>query len=320
MSATRRNYTAFFYIIPSLALVIIFNYIPIIESFWRSLYSWRGGARAIYLGLDNYRELFRDSGFGVSVSNMLQLLAFHLLAIVTMPLLVAELIFGIRHRPGVSHGFRLVFVIPMVVPQLVVLLIWSFIYDGEIGMLNAIMESVGLGAYTRGWLADPSTALYAIMGVGFPWVQGTAVLIYLAGLLAVSEEIWDVTRLDGVKGLRRFFAIDLHLILGQIKLLVILTIINQTQYFVGILVLTGGGPGYATLVPGLYLYQQAFDHARMGYANAIGVVLFFFLMAITVLNMTLLRSDTGKTATSRRERRKLRAIARTVQIPGGQST
>ncbi len=320
MSATRRNYTAFLYIIPSLALVIIFNYIPIVESFWRSLYAWRGGARAIYLGLDNYRELFRDSGFGVAVSNMLQLLAFHLIAIVTMPLLVAELIFGIRHKPGMSHGFRLVFVIPMVVPQLVVLLIWSFIYDGEIGLLNAIMESIGLGEYTRGWLADPGTALYAIMGVGFPWVQGTAVLIYLAGLLAVSEEIWDVTRLDGVKGLRRFFSIDLHLILGQIKLLVILTIINQTQYFVGILVLTGGGPGYATLVPGLYLYQQAFDHARMGYANAIGVVLFFFLMAITVLNMTLLRSDTGKRATSLRERRKLRAIARTIQVPGGQST
>ena len=318
MGATRRNYTAFLYIIPSLALVIIFNYIPILESFYRSLFAWRGGARAIYLGLENYRELLGDSGFGVSVRNMLQLLGFHLIAIVTMPLLVAELIFGIRHKPGLSHGYRLLFVIPMVVPQLVVLLIWSFIYDGEVGLLNAVLRSVGLGHVTRGWLADPGTALYAIMGVGFPWVQGTAVLIYLAGLLAVSEEIWDVTRLDGIKGLRRFFSIDLHLIMGQIKLLVILTIINQTQYFVGILVLTGGGPGYATLVPGLYLYQQAFDHARMGYANAIGVVLFVFLMIVTVLNMTILRSDTGTRRSTARTRRQLRAVARTIDARGGQ--
>ena len=318
MVGTRRNYGALLFIVPSLALVLVFNYIPILQSFFRSLYQWRGGARAVFVGLDHYVELFSDSGFGVSIGNMLKLLAFRVAIIVTVPLFVAELVFGLRHRPGLSHGFRLLFVIPMVVPLLVVLLIWSFIYDGQIGLLNAILESIGLEAWTRGWLADPDTALYAVMGVGFPWVEGTAVLIYLAGLLGVSEELWDVARLDGISGLRRFFSIDMHLIMGQIKLLVILTIINQTQFFVGILVLTGGGPGWSTLVPGLYLYQQAFTHARMGYANAIGVLMFFFLMAVTILNLTVLKSDTGtKRRSTMRGRRKLRAIARTIQSQGG---
>lgn len=291
----RRNLNAYFFLIPSFALVIVLNYIPIVQSFYRSVFQWRGGSMATFVGLANFAELLTDNAFVTSVGNMLQLLLFHLIAIVTMPLLAAELIFALRTRPGLQQLYRVLFVVPLVVPQMVILLIWTFIYDGEVGLLNAVLELVGLQEITRGWLADPNTALYAVMGVNFPWVRGTAVLIYLAGLLGVNTEVWDATRLDGVGGFRRFFAIDVPLIMGQLKLMIIMTILNQTQHFVGILILTGGGPGWSTLVPGLYLYQNAFEHARMGYANAVGVVLFGFLMIVTVINMKFLRTDQGGT-------------------------
>jgi raffinose/stachyose/melibiose transport system permease protein len=290
----RRNLKAYFFLVPSFGLVLIFNYIPIVQAFYRSFFQWRGGALATFVGLKNFVELFKDRAFGISVTNQLTLLVFDLVIVLTVPLVAAELIFGLRTRPRLQHGFRVLFVLPMVVPSMVTLLVWSFIYDGEVGLLNAFLRLVGLGSVTRGWLGDPGTALYALMGIGFPWVGGTAVLIYLAGLLGVNGEIWDAAKLDGVHGIRRFFAIDLHLILGQIKLMLVLTVINQTQGFVGVLVLTQGGPGWSTLVPGLYLYQNAFQHARMGYANAVGVVLFLFLMLVTVIQMRLIRSPSEK--------------------------
>ena len=273
-----KNYSAYLFLLPSLALVLIFNYIPIGQALYRSFYQWRGGSLAKFVGLDNYAELFKDRAFGIAVLNQLKLMLFHVIVILTVPLFAAETIFGLRTRPQLQHFFRVLFVVPMVVPTMVVLLIWSFIYDGEVGLLNAILKGIGLGKFTKGWLAEPSSALYAVMGVGFPWVSGTAVLI------------WDAARLDGVRGMRRFFHIDLHLILGQVKLMLILTVINQTQHFVGVLVLTGGGPGWSTLVPGLYLYQNAFMHARMGYANAVGVILFIFLMIVTVIQMRVIRT------------------------------
>ncbi|MGQ9629506.1 MAG: carbohydrate ABC transporter permease [bacterium] len=283
---------AYFFLAPTFALVLVFNYYPIAQAFFRSFYEWRGGSMAKFVGFDNFIEMFNDIAFRISVGNMLKLLLFHLIVVVTVPVFAAELIFGLRSRPRLQHFFRILFVIPMVVPSIVVLLIWSFIYDGEVGLLNAVLRGMGLGHLERGWLADPNTALYAIMGLGFPWVSGTAVLIYLAGLLGVNMEIWDSAKLDGASGIKRFVKIDLPLIMGQIKLMVILTIMNQMQGFVSILVLTQGGPGWSTLVPGLYLYQNAFQHARMGYANAIGVVMFIAIMIVTIINMKYMRSGT----------------------------
>jgi raffinose/stachyose/melibiose transport system permease protein len=289
-----RNLKAYFFLIPSLLLVLVFNYVPILQALFRSLYDWRGGSLSTFVGLRNFVELFGDRAFGVSLANQLALLVFHIVIILTVPLATAEMIFGLRTLPRLQHVYRVLFVVPMVVPSMVVLLIWAFIYDGEVGLLNALLRGFGLDRWSRGWLADPDTALYAIMGVGFPWVGGTAVLIYLAGLLGVNGEIWDAAKLDGVSGFRRFAHIDLPLIVGQIKLMLVLTVINQTQGFVGVLVLTQGGPGWSTLVPGLYLYQNAFMHARMGYANAVGVVLFAFLMVVTLVQMKFIRSDSAR--------------------------
>ena len=118
---------------------------------------------------------------------------------------------------------------------------------------------------------------------------GIGVLIYLAGLQNISGELFDAAALDGATGLRRFFSIDLPLIKGQIRLLLVLAIIDGLQALVGPLVLTNGGPVDATMVPGLYMYQQAFNYGRLGYASAIGVVVFIAVFVQTVLNMTLFR-------------------------------
>ena len=154
----RKNLNAYFFLIPSISLVLVFNYIPIVQAFYRSFFQWRGGSNSAFVGFANFVELFHDRAFGISSLNQLKLMVFRMIIIVTVPLFAAELIFGLRTRSQLQHFFRVLFVVPMVVPTMVILLIWSFIYDGEVGLLNAILTGIGLEEITRGWLADPKTA------------------------------------------------------------------------------------------------------------------------------------------------------------------
>lgn len=270
-------------LLPSLFLMILFNYIPIAQSFVFSFFRWSGGPLRTFLGFENYVNLFTSELFYTAMYNQAIILLFRTVLLVLPPLIVARLIFGLKNRTRLGNFFRMAFVIPIVIPPIVVLLIWQFLYDGQVGLINEILRTLSLGEYARPWLGSPDTALGAIIAIGFPWVEGTNMLIFLAGFLSVDESIWDSVHLDGVKPLQRFFSIDLPLILGQLKLILILTLIKLMQDFVGIMILTRGGPGTSTMVPGLMLYQSAFSYARMGYASAIGVVMFLIILALSIL-------------------------------------
>lgn len=208
-----------------------------------------------------------------------------------VPLLVAKLILSLRD-PRWQFAFRILFVVPLVVPSVVIYLIWQFIYDPNIGLLNQTLALLHLTGLQQTWLGDPHLALYSIMFVGFPWVDGFALLIFTAGIQAIPAEILEAAAIDGASTWPRFLRIELPLLLGQLRLILVLTIINGIQDFTAILVLTGGGPANATVVPGLYLYLNAFDGGRFGYACAIGAVLFVIIVAFTIVNLTVLRPST----------------------------
>jgi raffinose/stachyose/melibiose transport system permease protein len=179
----------------------------------------------------------------------------------------------------------------MVVPGIVLILVWMFIYDPQMGMLNTLLRMAGLDSWTQLWLGDLRLALWCIGFFGFPWVSGLNLLIYLAGLDSIPHELFDAAAIDGASRVRRFFHVDIPMIMGQIKLIFILTIITQMQNFQDVLIFTNGGPGQATMVPGLVLYHSAFFYNKMGYASAIGVTLFVVIFLITAINLRFIRSD-----------------------------
>jgi raffinose/stachyose/melibiose transport system permease protein len=208
----------------------------------------------------------------------------------TLPLLAAELIFNL-HSERWRFSYRVLFTIPMVVPWIVTVLVWQFLYDPIDGPINRVLLGLGLGNYARAWLGEPQTALWAIALMGFPFVAGLNLLIYLAGLNSISTEVLDASKLDGATFWQRFLHVDIPLIRGQIRLIVILTTITQIQNFAPVLILTKGGPGYSTMVPGMWMYQNAFLFGKMGYASAIGVVLFAVMLALTAMNTRLILSS-----------------------------
>jgi raffinose/stachyose/melibiose transport system permease protein len=285
-----RYRNAYLFVLPTFILLCIFNYYPAFSGLYRSLFDWAVGGQAKFIGFKNFIEILTDKNFQISVVNVIKLTIWNVLVpSLIIPILVAEMIFNL-HSPKAKYIYRVLVISPMVIPSIVILLIWQFIYDADYGLLNAILKNIGLGYLARSWLGDPNTALYAIMAIGFPWIGGTTVLIYLAGLMNIPNSIFDAALLDGVIGLKRFFNIDLPLITGQIKLCVILSLIGTIQGYGTMLVLTGGGPGVATLVPGLYMYQAAFNFGRMGFASAVGVILFLVILWLTILNMKYISS------------------------------
>jgi len=269
---------------PTLVLLALFNYYPAVLGLSRAFTRWETGEDPQWIGLGNFVAMWHDEFLRLSLRNLLILLVANVLKTLTMPLLVAELLMSLR-SPRWQYFMRTAFILPMVVPGMVTMLLWSFIYDGSVGLLNQILETLGMGALTRSWLGDSGTALWAIIGIGFPWAGGLALLIYLAGLNAISGDVWDSCQVDGVGGLKRVWYVDLPLLLPQVRLLVILTLIGVLQDFGSILVLTGGGPGLATHVPALHMYFQAFRFGHMGYAAAIGLTLFVAIFTLSLLNL-----------------------------------
>jgi raffinose/stachyose/melibiose transport system permease protein len=215
--------------------------------------------------------------------------------VMTAPLIIAKVIFSLKSERA-RYVYRVLFLLPIVVPGVATLMIWQGMIYGDAGFLNEVLTLAGREDLTRGWLSDPETVLWAIVFIGFPFAGGINILIYYAGLANISDSVHEAAELDGAKGIGKFLRIDVPLVMSQIKLLTILTVIGTVQGFEGLFILTKGGPGFKTMVPGLWMYMNAFSFQRMGYACAIGVILFILILALTVLNMRYFRSSEELTA------------------------
>lgn len=282
----------YLFIIPAFLLLAVFEYGPTILVFKEAFYDWDGFRINNYIGLANFRELARDPVFHTSLRNIFIILVFYLTIPFAMPIIVAEVIFNLVSERA-QKFWRVFMLIPAIVPFLVILLLWQYLYNPVDGFLNNILKSVG--QQPKLWLSSPATSLRSYMLIEFPWVSGTYMLIYLAGLQNIPQDVIDASRLDGASTWRRIFRIDVPLIMGQIKLIAILTIIQTFQRYVGVLILTDGGPANSTMLPGLYLFQRAFQSHRLGYASAVGLVIFAFILTLTLINQFLLKSSDTET-------------------------
>jgi ABC-type sugar transport system permease subunit len=271
---------------PALLLLAVFEWYPALSAFYNSFFLWNGGKLHTFVGWENYRYLLQDRAFMASLRNLAIFLLFRIVFQALLPFIAAELIINLKSERW-ANWWKIIFVFPMVVPNILMYLIWRFVYNPQVGILNKTLELFGLGELTRAWLADPVTALWALSFVRFPWLPTLQFLIILGGLQAIPKEVIESAKLDGANWLARIRYIDLPMVRGQLLLAMLLTAIFLTQRFDLFLILTDGGPGYSTMVPALHLYQSAFNFLEFGYASAIGVFMFVIMLALTVLNMRL---------------------------------
>jgi ABC-type sugar transport system permease subunit/outer membrane protein assembly factor BamB len=286
-----RSRVSYLFLLPTILLLFTFSYYPFFSGFYHAFTTWKPGIETKWVGLYNFKFLLSEHFFWVGVKNIGLIVLTSWVKALTMPLIVAELIFHLRST-RLQYWARTMFVVPLILPGVVNTLLWRNIYDPNIGLANQTLELLGLSQLRKAWLGDPSTALWALIFIGFPWAGAFQVLVYYGGLISIPNSIFDAAQVDGATGFRRFLHIDLPLIAGQIKLLLVLSFIGGVQVFQLVFLTTGGGPGSATYTPVLEMYYQAMRFDKFGIASAMGVILFIVIMLGTLINIKYMRSST----------------------------
>lgn len=275
-------------LIPSFLILFTFMYLPTFIAIIFSFTDWDGFNSPQFTGLHNYLTLLTDKVFWISMGNIGLWALIKVIVELTVPLVVAVVIYHLKSEK-MQYVYRVLFVIPIVVPGIVMFMIWNFIYDPNVGVLNALLETVGLEGLIQNWLGDSTYALFALMFVGFPFVIPLNLLIFFAGLQNIPESIYESAELDGVNKISRFFKLEVPLVMGQIKLLLILTIIQLLQNVTLPLVMTNGGPGYSTYVPGLYMYFLAFQNGEFGFGMAVSMIIFVIVLILTWIQVKYIK-------------------------------
>ncbi len=281
-------FISYLFLLPTVVFICTFLYYPMFSALFHSFTKW-DLASTQWVGLDNFKKIFMDPIMGLSVIHQIVFTSTDVLKSVIPPLIAAELVHMLRGSK-MRYLFRTGFVLHLLVPGMVGTLLWLSIYNPNYGLLNQFLTVIGLSDLTRAWLAESGTALFSIVMAGFPFVSGISFLIFYAAIGNFNQEVIEAARIDGSTGWNVFAKMHLPLLAPQFKVIVILTIIGSLQDFVKIVVLTGGGPGTATVIPAYTMYSSAFGGSLYGYASAIGTCLFIVILCLTILNMKIFKT------------------------------
>lgn len=286
-----RPYWGVVWILPAFAMMLVFSYYPPVSALIHAFTDW-DGTNASFIGFKNFTGVLSDSLFWRSCLTMIITTVGCMLIGNVMTILHAEMIYSLRSSK-MSAFYRFMFVLPALVPGIVTLMLWGkvILSGSPSSVANVILGLFGVEPI--GWFYQESTVILSIFVYGFPWVGGTSFLIYLAGLNGISEEIIEASRLDGISTFGRVFYIDLPLIKGQIKYFIIMGLIGGIQNYTIQYAITNGGPGlnYPSMVPGYYLYMQAMNNSRYGYACAVGFILFVAILIVTIINNKFIKTE-----------------------------
>lgn len=271
---------AYLYILPAFVIYALFLIAPFAHSFWISLFTWNGLSLAKWTGFGNYGQIFSDGSLRAAFGHALVLIAFYAVIPICLALVLTATMTRARIR-GMTF-FRTVFFLPQVVALVVVATAWSAIYSPD-GVLNNVLDTIGLGSVSRAWLGDFSWALPAVGLIG-SWVEtGLAVVLFVAGAQKIPQELYEAARMDGAGAFREFVAVTLPALRGELSVALTLTVVAALRNFDLVYITTHGGPGTSTSVPAFEVYHRAFDTNEVGLACAIGVTLAVLIFLITLL-------------------------------------
>lgn len=269
---------------PALALCTIFIFIPAGLAIVGSFYNFGLTSQFwTWAGLDNYIRAANDPIFWLALKNNVIIVVGSIVVQVGFGCILAAILD--RGIPSGSTFFRTIIFMPMIISAVAVALIWLIIFDPNIGILNALVKSIGLTPPSRGWLGDPNLSIWMVLAVAGWQYTGFMMVLILAGLQGIPKELYEAASLDGARGLKAFWYVTLPSIRNIIIVAVLITTIGGFKVFDLIFVLTQGGPANATQVLGTYIYLQAFNLTNMGYANAIAVVLLFIAVVLGWLQL-----------------------------------
>ena len=278
----QRDLSGYLFLLPALLIFVLFVWYPIVMGLLMSFQSVDLINPTAWVGWANYREVLADPLFGIAWRNTFAFTGYALLFGYAIPIILALLINEMRHGKGF---FRLAFYLPVMLPPIVTVFLWRWIYNPDSGLLNALLNLVHLPQGL--WLETPATALPALVVIATWSFAGSTMLIYLAALQGVPAPLYEAAEIDGANVWQRLWHVTFPTIRPIMLLMLILQIIATMQVFTEPFTITGGGPQNATMSVLLLIYNYAFQNADFGGASAIGVMLFLVLAVFALIYMRM---------------------------------
>ncbi len=270
------------FLLPAAVVYLWFVLWPTLQAFQYSLTDWDGlSADFSWVGLDNYQNLAtNDSVFRKAFGNSLK---FMLVVVIGQTVLSLALAVALLRSSRISVFLRALFFFPTVLSSVSVAFIWSFVYDPTFGLANRLFAAVGLGSLQQPWLGDQAMAIYYLAIVQIWFHAGQMMVVYIAGLQQIPQDLYDAAGLDGAGRWQRFRFITFPLLQSATVIVVAYTTIQSFKAFDLIISSTGGGPNHATEILATLIYSTAFRNFEMGYAAAQSVIFMLLIAVITIL-------------------------------------
>lgn len=275
--AQREEIAGWLFILPAVLGVLIWLAGPMLYSVWLSLTDWDLIRAPRYIGIANFTRMVEDEIFYKSLLVTLYYTIFHVPLTLALAFLVA-LLLNTETR-GIAF-FRTLFYLPSIVPAVANAVLWIWIFNSEFGLLNLLLRYLGFEKVL--WLQNPNTALPALILMSL-WTLGGTMIIFLAGLNGIPQQLYEAAQIDGAGSWARFWRITIPMMTSVIFFNLILQIIGSFQVFTAGYLITRGGPNYATNFYVLYLFNNAFAWFDMGYAAALAWVLFFIILGLSMI-------------------------------------
>lgn len=279
-----------FFLFPALIFFVLIVFLPIFISGYYSTLNWDGLNKPVFIGLDNYIELFTKTtgGFVLSLKN-----SFLFVIVSVFIQLPISLFLALVLANGVKGEkfFLNVYFIPVIISTVVIGQLWMKIYNPDYGLLNSFLKSIGLGNMAKAWLANPNTALGASFVPTLWQYVGYHMLLMYAAIKSIPTDIYEAARLDGASGVKMAFKITIPLIKPMLKVCVTFSVIGALKIFDLVYVLTNGGPNHASEVPSTLLVNNIFVRSMYGYGSAIAIFIIIECLIFTGIIQKFFKVD-----------------------------
>lgn len=266
--------TAMLFILPSFIGCMIFIFIPSIASFCLSFCNWNLIRNIKFIGIENYIDLFSSQEFWLILKNTIVYAISVTILATIIPIILASVI---HSKIKGNDFFKTSYFLPFVTPMIVIAMIWQWIFDPNIGLINSLLKM-----YSE-WLYDANLAMPILIGVSVWKLVGYNMVIFLCGFSSINDQIYEAAKIDGANTKDVFIKITLPLLSPTILFVLLITTISSFQVFDLIYLMTQGGPENSTNILVYWLYKNAFEFFNIGKASAIAYVLFLIILILTII-------------------------------------
>ncbi|MBU5214156.1 MULTISPECIES: carbohydrate ABC transporter permease [Heyndrickxia] len=281
------------FLLPSVIFLLIFVYFPLIQNFYNSFFDFSVFSKTkSFVGLDHFKELLTDKVVSVSLLNNIKYIIISVILQVGFALVLAYILED-KVFSRFAPFFRVVYFIPVMISISVIALLFGFVYNPQMGILNSFLELIGLDSLAEVWLGNSTTAIYAVIAMSQWQSIGFITMLFIVSIQKIPKDMYEAAEIDGAGKIRKFFSITVPQVREAIFVNTLITITGSMLVFNEPYILTNGGPGFSSMTMSVHMYQTGFVKDNMGYASTLAIIIFILTAVLALVQIRISRTGKG---------------------------